>query len=58
MTATTIFYGTKEVAMCLGCSIPTARNIMYRSDFPLIKAGKNLKVSKEAFEKWASQRRE
>ncbi|MBQ7129387.1 MAG: helix-turn-helix domain-containing protein [Clostridia bacterium] len=54
----TIFYGTKEVAKCLGCSIPTARDIMYRQDFPLIKVGKNLRVLKSAFEQWASQRRE
>ena len=42
---TIIFYGTKEVAACLGCS------------FPLIKVGKNLRVQKAAFEKWASERR-
>ncbi len=53
----TVFYNTKDVARCLGCSIPTAREIMMRYDFPLIKAGKNLKVYKEAFEKWASERR-
>lgn len=52
-----IFYGSKDVALCLGCSIPTAREIMNRHDFPLIKAGKNLKVSKTAFEKWAEDRR-
>ena len=54
----TIFYSTKDVAKCLGCSIPTAREIMYRRDFPLIKAGKNLRVLKSAFEQWASTRRE
>lgn len=53
----TIFYGTKEIAKCLGCSMPTAREIMHRSDFPLIKVGKNLKVSKAAFEEWAMQQR-
>lgn len=51
------FYGTKEVAECLGCSLPTAREIMHRYDFPLIMVGKNLRVSKEAFERWASERR-
>lgn len=54
----TVFYDTKTVAKCLGCSIPTARNIMYRADFPLVKVGKNLRVSKQAFEKWASERRD
>ena len=52
-----IFYGTKDVAAALGCSIPTAREIMRRADFPLILAGKNMKVSKSAFEKWAMERR-
>lgn len=52
----TVFYTTKDVATCLGCSIPTARQLFYRSDFPALKIGKNLKVSKEAFEKWASER--
>lgn len=53
----TIFYGTEEVAKSLGCSLPTARLIMNRADFPLIKAGKNYKVLKQAFEEWASKRR-
>ncbi len=54
---TIMFLGTKELAQCLGCSIPTAREIMYRADFPTIKVGKNLKVSKAAFEQWAMQKR-
>lgn len=54
----TVFYGTKDVARCLKCSIETARALMYRKDFPLIKVGKNLKVLKTAFEEWASVRRE
>lgn len=52
----TVFYTTKDVAKCLGCSLPTARQLFYRSDFPALKIGKNLKVSKDAFEKWASER--
>ena len=36
------FIGTKEVAALMGCSIPVARQIMRRKDFPLIKCGKNL----------------
>lgn len=51
-----VFYGTKEVAECLGCSIPTARQIMHRADFPLIQVGKNLRVSKTAFLEWSSKR--
>ncbi len=53
----TIFYTTADVARCLGCSLPTARNLFHRSDFPSIKVGKNYKVSKDAFEKWASEKR-
>lgn len=53
----TVFYSTKEVAKCLGCSLPTAREIMRRKDFPLIKVGKNLKVERSAFIAWASERR-
>ena len=52
-----IFYGTKDVAKMLDCSVPTARNLMRRTDFPLIMVGSNLKVSKSAFEKWAMERR-
>lgn len=52
-----VFYGTKDVAKLLGCSVPTARDIMQRKDFPLIAVGKNLKVSKSALEQWAMERR-
>ncbi len=51
------FYTTKEVSQMLGCSLPTAREIMRRKDFPLIKVGKNMKVEKNAFITWASERR-
>ena len=52
-----VFYGTKDVARILGCSIPTAREIMQREDFPLVMVGRKLTVLKSALEKWASQRR-
>ncbi len=51
------FLNTREVANALGCSLPTARNIMMRADFPLIRVGKNLKVEAQAFHEWAQQRR-
>lgn len=54
---TTVFYNTKKVAQMLGCSIPTARQLFYRNDFPALKIGKNYKVEKNAFEKWCSERR-
>lgn len=47
---------TSEVAQILGCSLPTAREIMHRRDFPLIKVGKNLKVSQAAFSNWLESR--
>lgn len=50
------FLSTKDVAKTLKCSIPTARNIMKRHDFPLIRVGKNMRVSKQAFLKWADSR--
>ena len=52
------FIGTKEIAKLMKCSIPVARQIMHRKDFPLIKCGKNLRVMKSEFIKWASQRRD
>lgn len=51
------FIGSKEIAALMGCSITVARQIMRRKDFPLIKCGKNLKVMKSEFVKWASTRR-
>ena len=51
------FYGTMDVAKMLGCSPPVARAVMYRADFPLIRVGKALKVSKPAFEEWTLQNR-
>lgn len=52
-----VFLSTKEVAKALGCSLPTARKIMRRPDFPLIRCGKNMRVSYDAFMKWAATRR-
>lgn len=52
-----VFYGTKEVAQFLGCSIPTAREIMRRHDFPAIYTGRIIRVYKGALEKWAMERR-
>lgn len=51
------FIGTKEIAKLMGCSLPVARQIMHRKDFPLVKCGKNLKTMKSAFVTWASERR-
>lgn len=53
-----IFYGVKDVARILQCSVPIAREIMKRKDFPLIVVGKSHKVSKTALEHWAMERRD
>ena len=50
-------YNTEDVARLLKTSVATAREIMYRADFPLIKVGKNLKVTKQGFLKWSLERR-
>lgn len=51
------FYSTAEVAAVLGCSIPTARQLFHRADFPALKVGKNFRVERSALEKWAAERR-
>lgn len=57
MHETIKFLNTKQVAEALGCSLPTARQIMMRADFPLIRAGKNFKVNEQAFLEWSKTRR-
>lgn len=52
-----IFYGTKDIAKMLSCSIPKAQEIMHRHDFPLIQVGKKMLVFKDAFAKWAMEKR-
>ena len=51
------FLSSKEVATALKCSLPTARNIMRRPDFPLVRVGKNMRVLKSAFLDWSQKRR-
>lgn len=53
----TRFLGTKDIAEALKCSLTTARRIMRRHDFPLVKVGKNMMVSEDAFNEWAKKRR-
>ena len=57
MKAQIKFLSTKEVAEALGCSLPTARSIMMRADFPLVRVGKNFKVNEQAFIEWSKNRR-
>lgn len=51
------FIGAKEIAQLMGCSVPVARQIMHRPDFPLVKCGKNFRVMISEFTRWASERR-
>ncbi len=57
MDSNITFLGTKEVAKALGCSLPTARQIMLRYDFPLVRVGRAMKVEETAFKEWAGKRR-
>lgn len=50
------FLSSSDVAKLLHCSIVTARNTMKRADFPLVRVGKNMRVSKQALIKWAESR--
>jgi hypothetical protein len=51
------FLTPMDVAKLMNCSIPTARQLFYRADFPTIKVGKNLKVLKSAFIDWCGAKR-
>ena len=52
-----LFLDTKQVAARLQCSLPMARQIMRRADFPLIRVGRSFKVLESAFAEWSSRRR-
>lgn len=56
MNETLKFLNTKDVAKALGCSLPTARSIMLRAEFPLVMVGRAMKVSEKAFEEWSKKR--
>ena len=47
------FLTTKEVAVLMRCSIPTARELCHRPGFPVFKVGKNFRISKSALAEWA-----
>lgn len=51
------FMTTADVAKALRCSLPTARHIMSRPDFPMVRVGKNMKVNRDAFYEWSKKRR-
>lgn len=56
MEQSIVFMDTKDIAKALGCSLPTARAIMRKQSFPLIRVGRSMKVSRDAFLKWSQGR--
>ncbi len=52
-----VYYGTKDVARMLRCSLPKAQEIMKRKDFPSLEIGRKFLVVKEAFLQWSMQKR-
>ena len=50
------FLSVKDVAHIMGISIPTARKLFDKRDFPAIRAGRRLIVSAEAFNQYILQR--
>ena len=52
-----MFFNPEQIAQLLGCSVPVARQLWHRKDFPGLRIGKNFKVSKAAFELWCMDRR-
>lgn len=48
---------SQDVANLLGCSLPTARKTMREDkDFPLVRVGRQYKVSLEGFRAWSNKR--
>ena len=41
-----VFLTPMDIAKAMDCSVPTARSLFYRDDFPGLKIGKNYKVLK------------
>ena len=48
---------SRDVSAILRCSLPTARDVMKRPDFPLLRIGRRLCVLRSAFFEWAKHRR-
>lgn len=51
-----ILMNSIEVAKILRCSATTARAIMKKRDFPLLRIGRNLMVEKGSFYRWLQSR--
>ena len=46
---------TKDIAFEVGCSLPTAYEIVNREDFPKIRYGRKIIIPREAFERWLAK---
>ncbi len=53
-----LFLNVETVANLLGISISSSYELMHRTDFPSIKIGNRLIVSKEKFIEWANKQSE
>lgn len=53
-----LFFNAESVSKVLGISSTTAYELMHREDFPSIKIGNRLIVSKEKFIEWANKQSE
>lgn len=51
-----MFLSTKDVARIMGLSIPTARKLFEKRDFPTIRVGRRILVSEEAFKLYMMKR--
>ena len=56
MQKETTFLNVKDVAEIMGISIPTARKLFEKRDFPTIRVGRRLLVSEDAFREHMMQR--
>ena len=50
------FLNVKDVARIMGISVPTARKLFDKRDFPAIRAGRRILVSEEAFWQYMMKR--
>ena len=56
MQADYTFLSVKDVAKIMGISLPTARKLFEKRDFPAIRAGRRIRVIEEAFRQYIMHR--
>lgn len=49
-----LFLNAEVLAMTLGVAVSTAYELMHEKDFPSLKIGNRLLVSKESFQEWVN----